>query len=392
MSSYSPRTLESTLSLEASEFPLILIEGMPCVGKTTLAKHFFITLPYIDLSDIQARSIAMSQPEAFFSLHGKRLLIDSVEQAPELFKHLPSFEKDTKIVLVGNLPQEIKEDLKNNCNLHVYQLSPFSQREINGLGSEPFGASGALPITITYPQSFFFETIRHGFLPRPHPSQSTRGFYDLWLSRFFKETVQGVMNVAKLDLFLLYMKALAENNMREINHSRLAKDCRISYATAIYWTQFLLDCGVLREVKSLKLAQRRQVKRGKIIYADTGLLCHLLNIGGADELLASSFYEQIFSGFVASEIIKGYEAWGLEPPLYFYRDTAKKHVELILQTKKGYMPIGFMSQRARPIHDQIRHMDVLRRMGEICTDNVYITDGSLMVEKTDSPLISATRL
>ena len=138
MSSYSPRTLESTLSLEASEFPLILIEGMPCVGKTTLAKHFFSTLPYIDLSDIQARSIAMSQPEAFFSLHGKRLLIDSVEQAPELFKHLPSFEKDTKIVLVGNLPQEIKEDLKNNCNLRVYQLSPFSQREINGLGSEPF--------------------------------------------------------------------------------------------------------------------------------------------------------------------------------------------------------------------------------------------------------------
>lgn len=392
MSSYSPRTLESTLSLEAEEFPLILIEGMPCVGKTTLAKHFFSNLSYVDLSDIQARSIAMSQPDAFFSLHGKQLLIDSVELAPDLFHHLPSFENDTKIVLIGTLPQSIKDNLKHDFKLRVYQLSPYTQREMNGLASEPFGISGDLPITITYPQSLFFETIRHGFLPRPHPNQTTRGFYDLWLSRFFKETVQGVMKVAKLDLFLLYMKALAQNNMKEINHSRLAKECRISYATAIYWTQFLLDCGVLREVKSLKLTQRRQVKRGKIIYSDTGLLCHLLNIGSADELLASNFYGQIFSGFVASEIIKGYEAWGQEPPLYFYRDTAKKHVELIVQTRKGYMPIGFMSQRARPIHDQIRHMDVLRRMGERCTDNVYITDGSLMVEKTDSPLISPARL
>lgn len=392
MSTITPRTLQSTLSLEANDYPLILIEGLPKVGKTTLAKAQFSDFDYVDLSDIQSRSLATSHTADFFALHGKKLIIDRIELAPQVLQSLPVFDETRRIVLVGNLPEEVKATLKETHNLRVYHLMPFSQRELQGQTAEPFASTGVVPLTITYPQSLFFETLRHGFMPRPMPSQSTRAFYDQWLSTFFQETVMGVMKVAKVDLFLLYLKALAHNNMKEINHSRLAKECRISYATAIYWTQFLIDCGVLMEVPSLKLAQRRQVKRGKMVFTDTGLLCHLLNIGSADELLASEDYDKIFSGFVASEIAKGYAAWGEVSPLYFYRDTAKKHVELLLKTPKGYMPVGFLSEKARPMPEQLRHMDVLRRMNEMCTDNVFITDGSAMQETSDFPLVSATRL
>ena len=392
MSAYITRTLESTLSLEANDFAFILIEGMNGVGKSTLARKAFPELNYVDLKEISTRSMALCQPNEFFKRQGKDLLVDHIELVPELLNYLPPREHFNRIVLIGNLPQEQKIRLQQDQQLRIYHLLPFSQRELNGQNCEPFAINGDVPVTISYPLSLFFESVRQGFLPRLSPNQSTRLFYDQWLSKFFQETVLGVMKVAKVDLFLLFMKALAQNNMKEINHSRLAKDCRISYATAIYWTQFLLDCGVLIDIASLKLDQRRQVKRGKIIFADTGLLCHLLNIGSADELISSEHYYSILTGFVSAEIYKGYAAWGEVAPIFFYRDTAKKHVELLLKTKKGLLPIGFLSHQARSFEEQLRHMDVLRRMNLKCVENIFITDGSLILEKSDYALISAARL
>ena len=78
MSAITPRTLQSTLSLEAEDYPLILIEGLPKVDKTTLAKAQFSDFAYVDLSDIQSRSLATSHPDDFFELHGKKLLIDRI--------------------------------------------------------------------------------------------------------------------------------------------------------------------------------------------------------------------------------------------------------------------------------------------------------------------------
>lgn len=56
------------------------------------------------------------------------------------------------------------------------------------------------------------------------------------------------------------------------------------------------------------------------------------------------------------------------------------------------MPVGFLTEKARAMPEQLRHMDVLRRMNEMCTDNVFITDGSAMRETSDFPLVSAMRL
>ena len=100
----------------------------------------------------------------------------------------------------------------------------------------------------------------------------------------------------------------------------------------------------------------------------------------------------ILEGHVASEIAKGYRAWGEELPLFFYRDTAKKHIELVLKTKTGLLPIGFLSARARSITESLRHMRVLERMGENTREPVFISDGTLVLPATDYPVISAAML
>ena len=124
------------------------------------------------------------------------------------------------------------------------------------------------------------------------------------LESFFSRHVREVLHAYKDTLFFNYLKVLARHNMQELNHSKFAKEAGISYATAIYWTDFLVDCGVLIDVPSLNLSERRQVKRSKIAFVDTGLLCFLLGISSGDAVFASDAYPEILSGFAAAEIVK----------------------------------------------------------------------------------------
>ncbi len=385
------RTLSSTISLESDEFQVILIEGMPQCGKTTLAQSLFRDLPYIDLSDVHPRNLAQTNPCAFFPVYGKQLVLDEIQLVPELIEALPAPDPDLKIILIGNLPQTIREGILAKYPSKRYVLTPFSQKEYAGGSADLFGQN-PIALTMTYPRPGFFDSLRNGFLPRADLQLSNHAFYEGWLGDFFFNVVRPVMKVAKEVEFLNFMKAIARTNMQELNHFKLAEESGISYGTAMYWAEFLLDAHIIMEVPSLQLAQRRQVKRPKVTYTDSGLLCHLLQIHDTPTLLSSPAYLSIFEGHVASEIAKGYRAWGEEPPLFFYRDTAKKHIELVLKTKTGLLPIGFLSARARSVTESLRHMRVLERMGENTREPVFISDGTLALPATDYPVISAAML
>jgi hypothetical protein len=56
------------------------------------------------------------------------------------------------------------------------------------------------------------------------------------------------------------------------------------------------------------------------------------------------------------------------------------------------VPVGFYTSQARDPKLVLREMKVLGRMGERVEEPVLITDGTLIAEKTDVALISATAL
>ena len=384
------RTLASTISLESDAFDIIMIEGMHQCGKSTLANALFHQLPRVDLRDVYPRNLATTEPKSFYAVYGDHLLIDHIELAPKLLDHIPE-DREVKIVLVGNLLPVDRQKLEDRENAKIYTLMPFTQREYRGVAAEPF-AQKPVPVTMSYPQMPMLDTIRNGFLPRPAKQMTTHAFYESWLAGFFDQVVRGTLRVAKELQFFRYLKALAEANMTELNHYKLSEIAGISYGTAIYWTDFLVSVGVIIEIPSLQLPTRRQVKRPKVCFADSGLLCHLLDCRTTEDLMASPFYEKIFEGFVAAELIKGYAAWGESSPVTYYRDTSKKHIDLLVNTKRGYVPVGFYTQQARDSKLVLREMKVLGRMGERVEEPVLITDGTLITEKTDVALIAATAL
>ena len=67
---------------------------------------------------------------------------------------------------------------------------------------------------------------------------------------------------------------------------------------------------------------------------------------------------QFFETWVVSEIYKSYINNGKRPPLYFYRDSNKKEIDLILYQDGTVFPIE-IKKSAVP-KDAIRHFSVLK--------------------------------
>mgnify|MGYP005798257507 FL=1 len=118
------RSLTEVLKRERESHSLFLISGMPGVGKTSLVKAVFSDLAYVDLNDIYPRNLARTQPADFFSVYGKRLIVDGIEKAPELTDYLPT-DDSSQIGIVGYLPIENKNLLLYYVGVKCHRWLPF---------------------------------------------------------------------------------------------------------------------------------------------------------------------------------------------------------------------------------------------------------------------------
>jgi hypothetical protein len=72
----------------AQSYPALVLTGSRQVGKTTLLKELFPAHNYESLDGVLEASLAEESPDEF--LHPPPLLIDEVQYAPKLFRHLKS--------------------------------------------------------------------------------------------------------------------------------------------------------------------------------------------------------------------------------------------------------------------------------------------------------------
>ena len=90
---------------------------------------------------------------------------------------------------------------------------------------------------------------------------------------------------------------------------------------------------------------KRLIKSPKLYFADTGLVCHLLGIETADQLIRDPLYGNIFENWVVIELMKARYNQALEPHFYFYRDISGKEVDLLLQKGSRLIPIEIKSSK-----------------------------------------------
>ena len=367
------RTIEKTLRSVSSSFPVMMLTGPRQVGKTTILKKMADSgRKSVSLDNPTFRSFARREPELFLQRYAPPVLIDEVQYAPELFDYIKVYVDKHKQCgdywLTGSqtfhLMKNVTESLAGRVG--VIRMLGLSNSEICGNCFSEFTID---PQELTRRAGFVtpmsirevFERIFKGSMPRIYEINNVnRGeYYESYLETYISRDIKGLTQVADELSFLNFVSIVAARTATNVNYETLANETGLSAPTAKQWLSVLVSSGLVALIPPYSNnALKRVIKSPRMYFLDTGLCAYVTRWSSAEVLERGAADGQFFETWVVSEIYKSYLHNGKRPPLYFYRDSNKKEINLIIARDGMINPIEIKKSAAPK--DTIRHFSVLK--------------------------------
>jgi hypothetical protein len=317
-----PRKITKEILQLKKEFPIVTILGPRQSGKTTLVKDIFKKYKYVSLEDPDMRELVQDDPRGFLEEYNKNVIMDEVQRIPEFFSylqtHVDKIKQNGSFILTGShnylLMENISQSLAGRTG--IVTLLPLSMEElfkddINNLN----------------------KTIFTGFYPRIF-DQNIRpnSFYKSYLNTYLERDIRMIKNISNYSSFLKFLKLIAGRCGQVLNVKTVAEDSGISYHTAESWISILETSYIIFKLQPFhKNFNKRIIKSPKIFFHDTGLLCHLLGIRKKEEITNHYLKGNIFENFIISDVIKFDYNQGNLNSFYFWQDTNKNEIDLIIE-------------------------------------------------------------
>ena len=316
------RSIKSKLLQLLKSFPVVTLTGCRQCGKSTLLKHLLPDYTYISLEDLDLRQIAKEDPRHFISIYSQKVIIDEIQQVPELLSylqtHIDSVNESGMYVLTGShnllLMQSISQSLAGRTAL--LSLAPFSVAELR--------SENLVPQTTN-------EMLFKGSFPRIYDKQiEATDFYPSYIKTYIDRDVRILRNINDYSAFTRFLKLCAGRCSQILNVTALAEDAGITRKTAEAWLSVLEASYIIYMLKPYyKNFGKRIIKNPKMYFYDTGLVSSLLGITSAEQI--ENFYMRgaLFENFVVSELLKRRLFAGKTDELYFWRDSNGIEIDVI---------------------------------------------------------------
>lgn len=381
------RQIELLLQDLIHQFPAILLTGPRQVGKSTLLQHIGRDYQYITFDDPILFNQAKNEPMLFMLNHNGRLILDEVQYVPELFSSLKlaiDKQKTNGLFLLSGsqafeLMQNVSESLAGR--VAVLKLQGFSLREIQQIAFyPPFIPTQTYLIErekVLQPVENIWQIIHQGYMPRLY-EQATNWdiFYASYVSTYIERDVRALTNVSSITDFTRFMVAIAARSGELLNYSNVAQEVGVSVDTIKRWVTILETSGIiylLRPYHNNHL--KRAIKTPKVYMLDTGLMAWLTKWLTPETIQLGAKNGQFFETFVVSEIIKSFYNNGIEPPIYFYRDTNQKEIDLLIEHERTLYPIE-IKVSANPDKKMVKAFGILK--DNLPIDEIKISTGVII--------------
>lgn len=369
---YFERTIKPTIQKINETFPVLVLTGPRQVGKTTLlTKLADKNRKIVSLDHPTTRALAKSDPELFLQRYAPPVLIDEVQYAPELFDHIKIYVDREKrcgdFWLTGSqtfhMMKRMTESLAGRAG--IVQMQGLSNNEIRGIHQPPFRVdipalmkrlSTVPPMNLS---EIFFRIFR-GSMPRLYENEAVEReqYYESYLETYISRDIKDLTQVADETAFLNFMGVTAARTATNVNYEMLASELGISAPTAKHWLSILVSSGIVALIQPYtNNVLKRVIKAPRMYFLDTGLCAHLTRWSSAETLESGAMGGAFFETWVVSEIYKSFLNAGQKPPLYFYRDSNKKEIDLIIYQDATVTPIE-IKKGASP-KDAIKNFSVL---------------------------------
>lgn len=325
----------------AQKFKCVAIVGARQTGKTTLVKSIFPDKKYISLENLDIRSFAIEDPRGFLNTYNNAIL-DEIQQAPHLFSYLQEILDNNPVkgqyILTGSnnflLQQNITQSLAGRVG--YLELLPLSISELKSS-------------KLLYQSDE--DLILNGFYPPIYDQNIPFGDWcPNYIKTYIEKDVRQIKNISDLYVFEKFLKILAGRTGQEFNANALALDVGVDNKTILSWLSILQSSYIIYLLKPhYQNFNKTIVKRPKIYFYDTSLVCSLLGIRNQNHLSTHPLKGAIFETMVVTEFVKSFTNKGLPISLFYWRDKTGREIDLIIEEGQDLIPIEIKS--GKTIHD-----------------------------------------
>ena len=318
------------------QVPVLTIIGPRQSGKTTLAKEMFPNYTYVNLEDPKTRALAQNDYEGFFAKYREPLIIDEVQQVPELLSAIQVLvdadrNKCGRFVITGShqplLQAKIAQSLAGRTS--ILTLLPLSIEELKEekiLTTDEFLLRGFMP-------ELYHENSR-----KPHI------YYRDYMSTYIERDLRQMLAVKDLQHFDKFLHLLAGRVGQVVNLSQLAGEVGVSSTTLAQWLSVLEASFIIFRLQPyFSNISKRHTKSPKLYFLEPGLAAYLLGIETAEQIARDPLRGQLFENMVVVEALKARLNQGDDGNLFFVRTVKGVEIDLVLKKAGRLYPFEIKS-------------------------------------------------
>ena len=366
----------------SKSFKAIAVIGPRQAGKTTLVKTTFPNKPYYSLENLDTRNFAIEDPRGFLASMPNGAILDEVQRVPHLFSYLQEIldnrlEKG-QFILTGSNNFLLQETISQSLAGRVAYLNllPFTANELK--------SGNLLPQTDE-------EILFNGFYPPIYDQNiNPTDWMPNYIKTYIERDVRQIKNITDLLVFEKFMRVLAGRTGQELNLSAICNEVDVNLKTIQSWIGILENSFIIYLLKPYHQNYNKTiVKRPKIYFYDTGLVCSFLRISNASQLENHPLKGAIFETMVVIELIKKFTNKGITAPLFYWRDKTGHEIDVIIEKNEKLIPIEIKSGKTINT-DFFKHLKYWNNLSK--NDNALIIySGNQEQERSDGTMITNWR-
>ena len=348
------RHIEPLLRQCAETRPVVVLTGARQTGKTSLMQRLFPDHAFVTLDLPSEAEQAEHDPSGFLARHPPPLVVDEVQYAPGLFRHLKAVVDDHRdhaglFLLTGSQPLALMKTVSESLagRAAIVELEPLSFAEAQA-------AQPALRV-----EDFL---VRSGF-PELHqnPAIDAQGFLQSYVATYLERDLRQLLQVANLRDFERFVRVAALRSAQLLNKADFARDVGISGSTAGAWFSAL---EASHQIALLEPWHGNPtvslVKRPKLYLRDAGLAAFLCGVHSAETLISSPLAGALWETLVCAELRRAQINHRGHWRFHFWHDRVRE-ADFLLH-RAGRFRLADAKWTAHP---QPRHATALRKVAAL---------------------------
>lgn len=351
-SSYIERSLEPVFLEAVKEFPAVVLTGPRQAGKTTMVRHLFQnSFEYVSLERPDVRAAAINDPRSFLATNPPPVIFDEVQYAPELLSYIKeeidtNRHQNSQFILITSQNLALVETGTESLvgRAAMLRLLPLSMRELNGRphSAMSWEAEAQVPPTTERTFGTVWERCLRGGYPEiaTQPDRNLELWHASYIQTCLERDIRALRHVGDLTQFQNFLRILAVRSGQLLNLTDVAHDLGVAVNTVKAWLGVLeatFQVFVMRPY--YENVGKRLVKTPKIYFQDVGTLCYLAGLKDPHHAAQGPMGSAILETAVLSEIVRTITHRGLRPNVYFWRTAAGAEVDVLVETRDGFVPI-----------------------------------------------------